>query len=147
MRVGLVAPPLIAVPPARYGGTELFIANLARGLHERGHDVTVYANGDSRVPCALKWRYPHAEWPIVDSIGAMLKGIDHAAWAVHDAAAASDVLHINDAVAVPLTRFAASPAILTLHHPHEPTLTALYEKYPDVQYIAISGAQAARESM
>ena len=43
-------------------------------------------------------------------------------------------------VAVPLTRFAASPAILTLHHPHEPTLTALYEKYPDVQYIAISGA-------
>ena len=45
MRIALIAPPFIAVPPAAYGGTELFIAHLANGLHARGHDVTVYANG------------------------------------------------------------------------------------------------------
>ena len=42
MRIAIVSPPFIAVPPKRYGGTELFIAHLAAGLHERGHEVTVY---------------------------------------------------------------------------------------------------------
>ena len=53
MRIAVVAPPFIPVPPVTYGGTELFIAHLAGGLHTRGHDVIVYANGESRVPCEL----------------------------------------------------------------------------------------------
>ena len=44
MRIAVVAPPFIQVPPVTYGGTELFIAHLASGLHTRGHDVIVYAN-------------------------------------------------------------------------------------------------------
>jgi len=43
MRVALVASPFIPVPPKDYGGTELFIADLARGLQALGVDVTVYA--------------------------------------------------------------------------------------------------------
>ena len=56
MRIGLIAPPFIAVPPRGYGGTELFVANLARELHALGHDVTVYANGESSLPCPVRWR-------------------------------------------------------------------------------------------
>ena len=63
-RIGLIAPPFIEIPPRRYGGTELFIGNLACELDARGHDVTVYGNGDSRLPCRVKWRYAHAEWPL-----------------------------------------------------------------------------------
>ena len=53
MRIALIAPPFIEVPPRRYGGTELFIGNLASELHARGHDVTVYGNGDWQLPCRV----------------------------------------------------------------------------------------------
>ena len=49
MRVALVASPFIPGPPREYGGTELFIADLAYGLQALGVDVTVYANGESTV--------------------------------------------------------------------------------------------------
>ena len=147
MRIGLIAPPFIAVPPARYGGTEMFIAHLAEGLVASGHDVTVYANGESRVKGELKWRYPRTDWPIQDSARAQLKNLDHSAWAVHDAAAMVDVLHLNDAVAVPFTPFVSAAPVLTLHHPNEPVLSELYEKYPNITYVAISEAQARGETM
>src|SRR6266536_2959539 len=147
MRIGLVAPPFIAVPPKTYGGTELFLAHLANGLHTRGHQVVVYANGDSRVPCELKWRYRHAEWPLAAPMAAHLKTSDHAAWAVADARQSVEVLHINDTAAVPLTLFINQPAVLTIHHPYEPLLSELYLKYPDIQYVAISEHQARAEPM
>ena len=43
------APPMKAVPPVGYGGTERVVDALATGLHQRGHDVTVFATGDSHV--------------------------------------------------------------------------------------------------
>lgn len=148
MRIGLIAPPFIEVPPRRYGGTELFIANLACELHARGHDVTVYANGDSELPCRVNYRYAHAEWPLQDLLRAQLKNADHAAWAVREAAAAGhDVVHVNDAVALPCTLFTAQPTVLTIHHPHEPALSEFYLKYPGVHYVSIAEWLARRESM
>ena len=57
IRIALVAPPFIPVPPKRYGGTELFVANLACGLTKLGHEVVVYANGESKVPVEVRWIY------------------------------------------------------------------------------------------
>jgi porphobilinogen deaminase len=54
MRVALIAPPFIAVPPKKYGGTELFVAELARGLQFREIDVTVYANGESTIDVPVR---------------------------------------------------------------------------------------------
>src|SRR5262245_4058708 len=122
MHIGLVAPPFIAVPPATYGGTALFVAHLAQGLVSRGHEVTVYANGDSQVPCRLKWRYAHSEWPLADAASGHLKNADHSAWAIEDAARTVDVLHLHDVVGVPFTRFVRTPTVLTLHHPHDEAL-------------------------
>src|SRR5260370_14362735 len=147
MRIALIAPPFIAVPPQKYGGTELFVAVLANALHAGGHDVVVYANGDSRVDCELRWRYRHARWPIVDSGIAPLENLDHTTWAVHDAATFADIIHLNDAVGLPATMFVERPIVLTLHHPHVPALTDFYTAYPRVAYVAISEAQARRESM
>jgi glycosyltransferase involved in cell wall biosynthesis len=147
MHIGLIGPPFIAVPPARYGGTELFIANLARGLHARGHEVTVYANGDSRLPCQVKWRYAHTDWPVHDQVRSQLKNLDHAAWAIHDAAASVDLIHLNDGVGIPFTRFTNRPTILTLHHPHEPALSEHYARYPGVDYVAVGGWLARRETL
>src|SRR5690349_15271127 len=47
MKIALIAPPFIPVPPVEYGGTELFIANLAGKLKERGVEVILYTNGAS----------------------------------------------------------------------------------------------------
>ena len=148
MRIGLIAPPFIEVPPKRYGGTELFIANLARELHARGHDITVYANGDSQLPCRVKWRYEHAEWPLTDPLRSQLKNTDHAAWAIHDAATAGvDVIHLNDAAGVPYTLFTHQPVVHTIHHPHEPALSELYQRYQQIHYVAIADWLAQHESM
>lgn len=147
MRVAIVAPPFIAVPPVTYGGTELFVAQLAEGLVDSGHDVTVYANGESSVRCPVRWLYPTSDWPPSDPLSCHLKNIEHTGWAIHDAAGQADVLHLNDVSGLTFTRFVDLPVVLTLHHPHEPALSAMYERYPEVDYVAISEAQAQRERM
>jgi len=53
LRVGVVAPPWFAVPPARYGGTEAVVSLLVEGLTQAGHDVTLFASGDSRTRARL----------------------------------------------------------------------------------------------
>jgi glycosyltransferase involved in cell wall biosynthesis len=53
LRIALAAPPQEAVPPAAYGGTERVIFELVRELTSRGHEVTLFAAGDSQVPCEL----------------------------------------------------------------------------------------------
>ena len=86
MRIALIAPPFIAVPPKDYGGTELFVAQLAEGLKQNGIDVVVYANGDSTVNAERHWRYEHTHWPIKSETEAMIMEMDHTAWAVEHAA-------------------------------------------------------------
>src|SRR5215471_3364461 len=148
MHIGLIGPPYIEIPPRRYGGTELFIGNLASDLYERGFDVTVYGNGDSRLACRVKWRYEHAEWPLTESALPYLKNTDHSAWAVLDAAQSPvDVLHLNDIAAIPYTSYVDLPAVLTIHHPHEPTLSQFYDRYPGVHYVTIARWLARRERM
>jgi glycosyltransferase involved in cell wall biosynthesis len=147
MRIGLIAPPFIAVPPATYGGTELFVANLATGLSSRGHDVTVYGNGDSRLSCRVKWRYPHSDWPVRDATRAGLKNLDHTAWAMQDAAFNNDLVHLNDIVGAPFTHFTDVPVVLTMHHPFEPALSEQYARYQKIDYVAIGEWLARRERM
>lgn len=53
MRIGLVSPPWVAVPPPSYGGTELVIDLLARGLRAAGHEVLLAAASDSTCPVPL----------------------------------------------------------------------------------------------
>jgi glycosyltransferase involved in cell wall biosynthesis len=126
----------------------LFIAQLADGLVERGHDVLVYANGESQVSGELRWCYPESEWPQRPEAHSALKSVDHGAWSVRDAAERRvDLIHLNDAIHIPLSRFVATPMIHTLHHPHEPDLTRLYERFPDVHYVAISRSQSSAEPL
>src|SRR6476661_2490130 len=72
MRIALIAPPFIPVPPVEYGGTELFIAQLGEGLRAEGIEVVVYANGESTVGVETRWRYRESQWPIRGEGTAML---------------------------------------------------------------------------
>jgi len=53
IKIGIIAPPWIPVPPPRYGGIELVVYNLAQGLSRLGHEVLLFAPKDSRVSCKL----------------------------------------------------------------------------------------------
>jgi len=64
LRIAQVAPPLEAVPPIGYGGTERIVGELVRELDRRGHQVTTFASGDSRVPGRLVPTVPRALRPI-----------------------------------------------------------------------------------
>jgi glycosyltransferase involved in cell wall biosynthesis len=147
VRVALIAPPFIAVPPPRYGGTELFVASLASGLLELGHDPVVYANGESRVDAELRWTFPRGQWPLTDPAQANLKNLAHSSWAIRDAAEDCDVIHVNDAFAVLFSDFVDLPFVHTLHHPHVDSLSATYARFPRVNYVAISEFQRRRESL
>jgi glycosyltransferase involved in cell wall biosynthesis len=147
MRIGLIAPPFISVPPKDYGGTELFIAQLAEGLLKRGLEVLVYTNGESTVEAEKRWIYPKAQWPIKADGHAFLKDIEHSAWAMKDAASCCDLLHVHAAPALTCSRFLDIPVVCTLHGPHDARLSEIYARYPDIYYVCISYSQCQQESM
>jgi glycosyltransferase involved in cell wall biosynthesis len=109
--------------------------------------VTVYANGESSLPCRVKWRYEQSYWPADGSLKAQLRNADHTAWAIRDASKTADVIHLNDVVGIPFTTFVDVPAVLTIHHPHEPDLSDQYLRYPGTSYVAIAKWLAEVEPM
>lgn len=68
MRIGIIAPPWVTVPPGGYGGTESVIDNLARGLSARGVDVRLFTVGTSTCPVPRHYLYDDAIRPMNTSV-------------------------------------------------------------------------------
>ena len=148
MRVALVAPPFLAVPPPKYGGTELFIAQLAEGLKASGVDVVVYTNGESTVAVEKRWLYPTQRWPLHGEVFDNIDDFNHASWSIQDAAADCDIIHLNNISALMFTRYVKSARfVYTVHHVQEEQLSRLYRYFPPVEYVAISEFQRRQETM
>ncbi|PYV82090.1 MAG: glycosyl transferase [Acidobacteria bacterium] len=147
LKIALIATPFISVPPADYGGTELFVAHLAEGLQSAGVETVVYANGESTVSTKCRSIYARSEWPTKSVEKAWLRELNHESWAVHDAATYCDIIHVQSAQAAMLSRFVKQTVVLTLHGPHELGLSEVYAFYPDVYYVCISDAQCKQEAM
>lgn len=67
MKIALLAPPWIAIPPLGYGGTERVVYQLAEGLVKKGHQVTLFATGDSQTSAKLAFCFEKAlgnDWRI-----------------------------------------------------------------------------------
>jgi glycosyltransferase involved in cell wall biosynthesis len=75
MKVAILSPPWFPVPPPAYGGTELVVSLLADGLVEAGHDVALFASGDSHTQAELAFVYERAP---SDLIGRTLPELRHA---------------------------------------------------------------------
>ena len=147
MKIALVVAPFIAVPPADYGGTELFVAHLAEGLRDSGAQVVVYANGESTVNVDRRWIYEHSQWPIKAPEHAWIRELNHESWAFRDAEKDCDVVHVQSASGLAFSRFVHRPVVLTLHGPHDARLGEFYAHYPDTYYVCISDAQCKQEAM
>jgi len=141
MRVGLIAPPWLPVPPPKYGGTEAVIDNLARGLSDRGHDVVLFCTGDSTCPVPRRWVFEHAER---DNLGQVVSEVRHVI-AAYDAVADCDVVHDHSIVG-PLyaQRFPWLPLVTTAHGPFSSGLDDFYRAIAArTPIIAISRHQAS----
>ena len=147
MRIALIAPPFIAVPPQKYGGTELFIAELASGLQLQGVEVTVYTNGESTVDTPMRWLYPKGEWPLRSDVEGSLKGLNHFAWALKEAAQEADLIHVNSAPGLSFSRFIDVSMVYTVHHAYDPVLSEFYQSYPKASYVTISDFQREKLRM
>ena len=141
MRIAMISTPFVPVPPRQYGGTELVVSELVEGLLDRGHDVTLYATGDSRTRARLRALYPLAQWP-----PDVYADLNHVSFAMREIVRSRyDLIHAHSPVALGFARLTSIPMAYTLHHAQEPGLSAYYRLFPEVQYVAISADQARRE--
>jgi glycosyltransferase involved in cell wall biosynthesis len=141
MRIGLIAPPWVPVPPPAYGGTEVVIDNLARGLQELGHDVRLFTIGESGCPVPKDFFYPTA----VSPIGVAVAEAAHVL-AGYEALAGMDLIH-DHTVLGPLiagTRGLRHPPVVTTNHgPFSAETRPIYASIAQhSSIVAISHSQA-----
>jgi glycosyltransferase involved in cell wall biosynthesis len=143
LKIALVSTPFLAVPPHNYGGTELIIYELAEGLVKAGHEVVLFATGDSQSSGELRSLYATPQWPPNPFVD-----LNHASWAMQQTSLEDfDVVHAHSAVALALGRLVADvPLVYTLHHPPVEDFSKFYEDFPEVHYVAISERQMELET-
>jgi glycosyltransferase involved in cell wall biosynthesis len=143
MRIAEIAPPWARVPPEGYGGIEWIVSILSDGLVQRGHDVTLYATGDSRTRARLRASF---DYPV--SLG----GRDFYD-AVHPMAIQTmpafleaehyDIIHDHTgAMAACLGALSNTPVLHTLHGPFNPDVQRLCRMISEKIYFnSISDSQ------
>ena len=139
MRIAVLAPPWFAVPPTGYGGIEWIVSLLADGLTTRGHDVTLFASGDSRTKAKLAAVFERAPSEL---IGRSLPELEHVL-SCYERAYDFDVINDHTSpLAAGLGALVSTPVVHTIHGPLDAELGAVYESLktvsPNVGLISIS---------
>jgi glycosyltransferase involved in cell wall biosynthesis len=142
MRIAQVAPLIESVPPKAYGGTERVAYHLTEALVEMGHDVTLFASGDSRTSARLV--------PVVDrALRLNPARPDPVVWhtlmvdRVRELREQFDVIHFHiDTVSLPMAAQCETPSLTTLHGRLDlPDLQPLYRRFHRHPLVSISDAQ------
>jgi glycosyltransferase involved in cell wall biosynthesis len=143
MRVAIVGPVAQPIPPPRSGSVESVTALLASGLVAQGHDVTLFATGSSITTAKLHATFPlgyHEDtdlWPwelceLLNLSAAVERADDF------------DVIHYQAEYAptsLAFTRISRTPVLVTLHHAPTPPEVAIWFRYPEAPFVAISSVQ------
>jgi glycosyltransferase involved in cell wall biosynthesis len=142
MKIAQVAPLAEAVPPKLYGGTERVVAYLTDALVELGHDVTLFASGDSATKATLSPIWPRAlrlDPDVKDPLVPLFMQLETVARRALD----FDVIHCHlDYFGFPLLRRLGTPSLTTLHGRLDlPELPALYRLCGDTPVVSISNSQ------
>jgi glycosyltransferase involved in cell wall biosynthesis len=143
MRIAQIAPPAEAVPPKLYGGTERVVFWLTEELVEMGHEVTLFASGDSVTSARLEPCSPKALRLDRNAPDPMLVYAATLA-RVAELADQYDVVHAHiDWIHIPLLQSLGLPFVTTLHgRLDHPALATLCTKcFPGARFVSISDAQ------
>ncbi len=148
MRIAQVAPTYERVPPRTYGGTELIVHLVTEELVARGHDVTLFASGDSRTGATLRSVTPvarrygassgdgpiHAEHlQLANAQAAFLAAADDQFDLVHNHAGIEGLV---------LAATSRTPVVTTMHNPFAADTQPVWDAYPWFHH-AVSAASAA----
>ena len=144
MRIAQIAPLTESVPPRLYGGTERVVSFLTEELVAMGHDVTLFASGDSKTSAELVPIWPTAlrfDPGLRDAIAPHMMMLEQVCLRAHE----FDILHCHlDYWPFSLFSRQPTPFITTLHGRLDlPELQSVYDSFPDVPLVSISDAQRA----
>lgn len=128
MRIALIAPIIERVPPKKYGGTERVVYEITEGLVKRGHDVTLFASGDSITSAKLSSIYPRAlrEAKIPNLYGSNMLSLLNigVAYTRQDE---FDIIHDHTCtLGLPTAQIARVPVLMTYHGPFLPEVSTMY---------------------
>src|SRR5262249_1731187 len=142
MRIAQVAPLYESVPPKLYGGTERVVSWLTEELVRLGHEVTLFASGDSRTAAKLVAACPRALWRDAACRETLPHHVRLMELVFADVSR-FDVIHFHcDYLHFPLLRRQPCPSPTTLQgRLHVPDLGALIEEYAEVPLVSISDDQ------
>jgi glycosyltransferase involved in cell wall biosynthesis len=142
MRIAQVAPLIESVPPKAYGGIERVVHYLTEELVRRGHDVTLFASGDSQTSArhiavvdeSLRQSTKHAD-PVVWHTLQLAEVVRRA----HE----FDIVHFHfDVFHFPIWRYLTTPQVTTLHGRLDiPDMDRVYLEYRDMSVVSISNSQ------
>ncbi|MDX1888815.1 glycosyltransferase family 4 protein [Mycolicibacterium sp. 050158] len=141
LKIGLLAPPWAATPPPGYGGTESVVCQLAQGLAATGHEVVLYATGDSTARVPIAYTMATADWA---RVGRGEVEMPHVMGG-YEALAGCDVIHDHTLLG-PAWAMASGydRVVTTCHGPFSGELRAIYRRYGKrLPVVAISHDQAA----
>jgi len=159
MKIAVTSPPWIPVPPVGYGGIERVVSNVVEGLVKKGHDVTLYATGDSKTTAKLSYLYAKAlgnHLPLKLNPYYILNHLYHF---YKDAHNKYDIVHDNiGEIALFFADLTQTPMVMTLHGTFNENTQDLFkdygtmhsvkelvQKFKDYPYVSISNKQ--RESL
>jgi glycosyltransferase involved in cell wall biosynthesis len=142
MRIAQIAPLMEAVPPKLYGGTERIVAYLTDELVAMGHEVSLFASGDSATTARLEAGYPQAlrlDPTVRDHIAPLIAMLETVARRAHE----FDIIHLHcDYLAYSVLARSGVPFLATLHGRLDlPELRLVYEAFADVPVVSISDSQ------
>jgi len=146
MRIAQVAPLWERVPPPAYGGTELVVNLLTEELVRRGHEVTLFASGDSITSAKLEAGCDQALRPL---------GLLPHEYAVYDQMQLSkvfqqagefDIIHSHvDFPALPYAALCKTPVVHTVHGIFTPLTEQIWAQHRDQNYVSISDSQQRQD--
>jgi len=141
MRIGMIAPPWLPVPPPAYGGTEAVLDGLVRGLIQAGHDVVLAAHPDSQTPAEIRSVLPRGT---TDAIGQGATELAHVV-AAYEQLDDVDVIHDHTLSGPLLGPARTDVPVVATHHGvfDDPTIRIFRAVARSAKVIAISQCQAA----
>jgi glycosyltransferase involved in cell wall biosynthesis len=144
LRIAHVSPVATIIPPRKSGSVQQMTGLLTEGLVARGLDVTLFATGDSTTSAKLHAVFPQGYWHDENMWPWELCEMLNLAAAV-ERAADFDVIHYEAAyypMSLAFTRLTATPIVQTVHHSPSEAEKAIWSRYPEARYVAISNEQA-----
>lgn len=144
MRIAQIAPVATTIPPPKSGSVELMTSLLTEGLIERGHDVTLFATGDSATKAKLHAAFPHGYWHDEEMYPWEFYEMVNLA-AACERASDFDIIHYQAAyypMSLAFARLIKTPFVQTVHLQPDESQKRLWKHYAEANFVAISQCQA-----